>query len=175
MAHQYRADLEGYLAAHDIPFSVRRVRRICADRHHRLEAINGGSTALDEARWKVKASIVEGIVVFLSLFDENPDVYRAFCPRAIRVRRPAATGRAAAAAAARGSARDGACSRSELPSRSESGSCARARRDVEAGFPAGRARTHSEDLGQSRGLWRDICLWQTISRLRHRRRNRPDG
>ena len=29
---------------------------------------------------KVKASIVEGIVVFLSLFDENPDVYRAFCP-----------------------------------------------------------------------------------------------
>jgi TraM recognition site of TraD and TraG len=29
---------------------------------------------------KVKASIVEGVVVFLSLFDENPDVYRAFCP-----------------------------------------------------------------------------------------------
>ena len=29
---------------------------------------------------KVKASIVEGIVVFLSLFDENPEVYRSFCP-----------------------------------------------------------------------------------------------
>jgi hypothetical protein len=28
----------------------------------------------------VKASIVEGIVVFLSLFDENPVVHRAFCP-----------------------------------------------------------------------------------------------
>ena len=28
----------------------------------------------------MKASIVEGVVVFLSLFDENPAVYRAFCP-----------------------------------------------------------------------------------------------
>ena len=48
---------------------------------HRYEAIH---------RWfyntwnrldpKVKASIVEGVVVFLSLFDENPAVHRAFCP-----------------------------------------------------------------------------------------------
>jgi hypothetical protein len=29
---------------------------------------------------KVKASIIEGIVVFLSLFDEHPAVYRASCP-----------------------------------------------------------------------------------------------
>ena len=54
---------------------------ICADRRHRLEAIQrwfyNTWTRLD---LKVKASIVEGVVVFLSLFDENPAVYRAFCP-----------------------------------------------------------------------------------------------
>ena len=82
MAHQYRPDLEGFLAAHDIPFAVRKgTQAICADRQHRLEAIkrwfNGPWTKLDN---KVKASIVEGVVVFLSLFDENPEVYRAFCP-----------------------------------------------------------------------------------------------
>ena len=82
MAHQYRPDLEGFLAAHDITFSVRKgTQAICADRQHRLEAIkrwfNGPWMKLDN---KVKASIVEGVVVFLSLFDENPDVYRAFCP-----------------------------------------------------------------------------------------------
>src|SRR5688572_18109528 len=82
MAHQYRPDLEGFLAAHDIPFSVRKgTQAICADRQHRLEAIkrwfNGPWMKLDN---KVKASIVEGVVVVLSLFDENPDVYRAFCP-----------------------------------------------------------------------------------------------
>src|SRR5262245_40672682 len=82
MAHQYRPDLEGFLAAHDISFSVRKgTQAICSDRQHRLDAIkrwfNGPWMKLDN---KVKASIVEGVVVFLSLFDENPDVYRAFCP-----------------------------------------------------------------------------------------------
>jgi TraM recognition site of TraD and TraG len=82
MAHPYVAELEGYLAAHDIPFTVRKgSEAICADRQHRLEAIDrwfrGPWTKLDG---KVKASIVEGVVVFLSLFDENPTVYRAFCP-----------------------------------------------------------------------------------------------
>jgi len=82
MAHPYAVDLEGYLAAHDIPFAVRKgSEAICADRRHRLDAIDrwfrGPWTKLDG---KVKASIVEGVVVFLSLFDENPAVYRAFCP-----------------------------------------------------------------------------------------------
>jgi hypothetical protein len=82
MAHEYRADLEGFLAAHDISFSVRKgTQAICTDRRHRLDAItrwfNGPWAKLDN---KVKASIVEGVVVFLSLFDENPAVYRAFCP-----------------------------------------------------------------------------------------------
>jgi hypothetical protein len=82
MAHPYGADLEGYLSAHDIAFEVRKgTDAICAYRRHRLEAIHrwyyGPWTKLDQ---RVKASIVEGVVVFLSLFDESPEVYRAFCP-----------------------------------------------------------------------------------------------
>ena len=101
MAHQYRADLEGYLAAHDIPFTVRKGSdAICANRRHRLEAIDrwfhGPWSKLDT---KVKASIVEGVVVFLSLFDENPAVYDAFCPPR------SAYANAAAARASRGRCR----------------------------------------------------------------------
>jgi hypothetical protein len=83
IAHPYEAALEAFLAEHEIPFDLRSgSAAICADRRHRLDAIH---------RWfyqtwarldpKVKASIIEGIVVFLSLFDENPAVYRAFCPQ----------------------------------------------------------------------------------------------
>src|SRR5436309_2259782 len=82
VAHPYDAELESYLAGHDIPFDVRTgSAAICADRRHRFEAIQrwfyNTWTRLDT---KVKASIVEGVVVFLSLFDENPAVHRAFCP-----------------------------------------------------------------------------------------------
>src|SRR6266849_6895429 len=81
-AHPYDAELEAYLAGQGIAFEVRTGdAAICADRRHRLDAIH---------RWyhhtwvrldtMVKASIVEGVTVFLSLFDENPAVYRAFCP-----------------------------------------------------------------------------------------------
>jgi hypothetical protein len=93
VVHPYDADLDAYLSEHQIPFEVRTGNAaICADRRHRLEAVN---------RWfyqtwmkldaRVKASIIEGIVVFLSLFDENPAVYRAFCPsRATYANRPKA-------------------------------------------------------------------------------------
>ena len=82
VAHPYDAELEGHLAGRGIPFEVRTgSSAICADRRHRFEAINrwfyNTWTRLD---MKVKASIVEGVVVFLSLFDENPAVHRAFCP-----------------------------------------------------------------------------------------------
>jgi len=82
VAHPYDAELDAYLAGHDIPFEVRTGNAaICAERRHRLEAIQrwfyNTWTRLDP---KIRASIVEGIVVFLSLFDENPAVYRAFCP-----------------------------------------------------------------------------------------------
>lgn len=82
VAHPYDAELEAFLDEHGVPYDVKTgSAAISADRRHRLEAIK---------RWfyntwgkldtKVKASIVEGIVVFLSIFDENPSVYRAFCP-----------------------------------------------------------------------------------------------
>jgi len=82
VAHPYDAELESYLADHTIPFEVKTGNEaICANRRHRLDAIqrwyNNSWRKLDP---RVKASIIEGIVVFLSLFDENPAVHRAFCP-----------------------------------------------------------------------------------------------
>jgi hypothetical protein len=82
VGHPYDAELDAYLGTHNIPFTLRTgTEAICADRRHRLEAIKrwyyNTWTRLDK---KLKASIIEGIVVFLSLFDENPAVYRAFCP-----------------------------------------------------------------------------------------------
>ena len=82
IAHPYNADLESCLVERAIHFDVRKGNAaLSADRRHRLEAIDrwfySTWSPLDR---KVKASIVEGIVVLLSLFDENPVVYRAFCP-----------------------------------------------------------------------------------------------
>ena len=82
MAHPYDADLDGFLNGKGVPFELRAgSTSLVADRRHRLDAID---------RWfqqtwrkldhRLKASIVEGIVVFLSLFDENPAVHRTFCP-----------------------------------------------------------------------------------------------
>jgi hypothetical protein len=81
-AHPHDGDLEQYLADLGIPFKVLTgTAAIGADRKHRYQAIKRWY----ENTWmkldaKVKASIVEGVVVFLSLFDENPAVHRAFCP-----------------------------------------------------------------------------------------------
>ncbi len=50
-------------------------------RKHQLEALerwyNHGWSRLDA---RLRSSITEGVVVFLSLFDDNPAVHRAFCP-----------------------------------------------------------------------------------------------
>lgn len=93
VAHPYDAELEGHLVDQGIRFEVRTgSTAISSDRRHRLDAIS---------RWyystwikldgRVRASIVEGIAVYLSLFDENPQVYRAFCPpRSAFARAPAA-------------------------------------------------------------------------------------
>lgn len=82
VGHPFDGELESHLAAEKIPYEVRSgTQAICADRRHRLAAIqrwfNHTWTKLDT---KVKTSIVEGVAVFLSLFDENPAVHRAFCP-----------------------------------------------------------------------------------------------
>jgi hypothetical protein len=91
VGHPYDAMLESYLHEQGVPFDVRTGNAaICRDRQHRWQAIHrwfhNTWTNLDR---KVKASIVEGIVVFLSLFDENPVVHRAFCPpRDVYIRPP---------------------------------------------------------------------------------------
>jgi hypothetical protein len=82
MAHQYDAELESYLNDHDIPYRVRRAQGTAwIERKHQLEAVDRwflhGWRRLDH---RLRSSITEGIVVFLSLFDENPVVHRTFCP-----------------------------------------------------------------------------------------------
>ena len=92
VAHPYDAGLESHLVERAIYFKVRTgSAALSADRRHRLDAIDRWfySTWVPLDR-KLKASIVEGVVVLLSLFDENPDVYRAFCPsREIYAKPPA--------------------------------------------------------------------------------------
>ena len=83
VAHPYDAELEAYLAEHDDSRSrcgpaPRRSAPTVDTGSRRFSA--GSTTRGRRLDQQVKASIVEGIVVFLSLFDENPAVYRAFCP-----------------------------------------------------------------------------------------------
>ena len=71
---------------------------------------------------KLRTSIVEGISVFLSLFDDNPRVKYTFCPPKDTydpARNPDGDPRHAAAAA-RGSDRAGEGRRAQLPDRDES-------------------------------------------------------
>src|SRR5688572_17770564 len=82
MAHPYDAELDSYLAAHGIDYVVRKPQGVgWAERKHQLEALERwygqGWSRLDA---RLRSSITEGIVVFLSLFDDNPVVHRAFCP-----------------------------------------------------------------------------------------------
>jgi hypothetical protein len=83
MAHQYRADLESHLHDHKVPCEVRRAKGTAwIERRHQIEAVerwfSHGWRKLDH---RLRSSITEGIVVFLSLFDENPVVHRTFCPQ----------------------------------------------------------------------------------------------
>ena len=82
MAHPYDGELETYLAAQGVPYEVRKAQGSgWMARKHQLEALerwyNHGWSRLDA---RLRSSITEGVVVFLSLFDDNPAVHRAFCP-----------------------------------------------------------------------------------------------
>lgn len=82
MAHPYDAELETFLDSKGASYEVRKAKGAgWADRRHQLEAVErwyaGGWSRLDT---RLRSSITEGIVVFLSLFDDNPAVHRAFCP-----------------------------------------------------------------------------------------------
>ncbi|MGH9374447.1 MAG: type IV secretory system conjugative DNA transfer family protein, partial [Vicinamibacterales bacterium] len=82
MAHPYEAALETFLAARQVIYEVRKPKGGgWAARKHQLDAVERwyvhGWSRLDG---RLRSSIVEGVVVFLSLFDDSPAVYRAFCP-----------------------------------------------------------------------------------------------
>jgi hypothetical protein len=94
MAHPYQADLETFLASRNVTYEVRKPRGAgWAARKHQLEAVERwyvhGWSRLDG---RLRSSIVEGVVVFLSLFDDSPAVHRAFCPpRSAYVEEPKAS------------------------------------------------------------------------------------
>lgn len=82
LAHPYQADLEAFLEARGIAYVARRTTSSAwTGRKQQLEAVQrwytSGWTKLDA---RLRSSIIEGVVVFLSLFDDNPAVHRAFCP-----------------------------------------------------------------------------------------------
>ena len=82
MAHPYDSELETHLDAQGVPYRVQRAQGSgWAARKHQLEALERwyvhGWSRLDA---RLRSSITEGVVVFLSLFDDNPAVHRAFCP-----------------------------------------------------------------------------------------------
>ena len=80
--HPYNAELESYLAAHDVVFRVQKSNNHAwIIRRHQLQAIQRwykhGWSRLDN---RLRSSITEGLIVFLSLFDDNPLVHDTFCP-----------------------------------------------------------------------------------------------
>jgi hypothetical protein len=82
MAHPYEAALEIHLDEHEIPFQVQKPQgNGWQARRHQLDAVERwylhGWSRLDA---RLRSSITEGVIVFLSLFDDNPAVHRAFCP-----------------------------------------------------------------------------------------------
>ncbi len=82
IAHPYDAALETFLDKRGVVYEVRTPQGPAwAARKHQLEAVERwyvhGWSKLDG---RLRSSIVEGVVVFLSLFDDSPSVHRAFCP-----------------------------------------------------------------------------------------------
>src|SRR6266852_5268246 len=82
MAHPYDSELETFLASRHVPYRVEKPQSTgWRKRLHQLEAVERwyrhGWSKLDA---RLRSSITEGVVVFLSLFDHNPAVQAAFCP-----------------------------------------------------------------------------------------------
>ncbi len=84
MCAPYSDELAGMLDALGAPYSIEEPPPEPADLGHRLDQFEAVKRwfAHDWTRidTKLRTSIVEGISVFLSLFDENPRVKRIFCP-----------------------------------------------------------------------------------------------
>jgi hypothetical protein len=107
---------------------------------------------LDADEPKLRTSIVEGVSVFLSLFDDNPEVKHAFCsPKATYD--PAANPdwrHGVPLPPIRELIEQGKVLALKLPDRHEHRARPGARRDVEAGFSAGRARPSDADEYRAR-------------------------
>ena len=100
---------------------------------------------------RLRSSIVEGIVVFLSLFDDNPAVHRAFCPpRSAYTEDPPAGRTAAARRRSTRCSRAGTVLALNFPVGHEPWPGADPGRDAEAGFPARGAAAHPADHGATR-------------------------
>src|SRR5207247_803323 len=150
VGNPYEGELDAYLASHDIPFEVRSgSEAICSDPRHQYDAIErwfyNTWTRLDQ---KVKASIVEGVVVFLSLFDENPAVHRAFCPSRQAYITPPKPGEPRPLPPLEDLLETGHVLGLNFPV-AMNPALARAGRHVEAGFPACGLAAHPQDCGGS--------------------------
>jgi hypothetical protein len=82
VAHPYEAELEAHLDSRGVHYVVQPAQGTAwTARKQQLEAVERwyrhGWMKLDG---RLRSSIVEGVVVFLSLFDDNPAVHRTFCP-----------------------------------------------------------------------------------------------
>jgi hypothetical protein len=88
MKAEFSDRLERYLNDHNIPFEIQIEQGIDSYPHPRDSTKREQFEAV--RRWlyhdwkriepKLRTSIVEGISVFISLFDDNPAVKRTFCP-----------------------------------------------------------------------------------------------
>ena len=84
MAHPFDAELEHHANAARVPYVVHGTQSAAwRARLHQLDAVDrwykSGWSALDA---RLRSNIKEGIIVFLSLFDADPEVHRTFCPPA---------------------------------------------------------------------------------------------
>jgi len=82
MAHPYDSELETFLASRHVLYRVEKPQSTgWQHRFPQLEAVGRwyrhGWSKLDA---RLRSSITEGLVVFLTLFDHNPAVQAAFCP-----------------------------------------------------------------------------------------------
>src|SRR5438309_4694007 len=81
MKTAHAAELQDYLESKKISFEILSESPPNTDKQLQFEAVerwfNHDWRRIDS---KLRTSIVEGISVFLSLFDDNPSVKRTFCP-----------------------------------------------------------------------------------------------
>jgi len=84
IAHPNDAALETHASDHRIPFVVRRTKGTAwlARRDQVLAVDRWYKSGWSNLDGRLRSNIKEGIIVFLSLFDADPTVNRAFCPPA---------------------------------------------------------------------------------------------